>query len=245
MAKDITIRVTGQNADGSLNVQQLDGANPFMSQPSTAMVPYNSSAAMQPVAPSSYRAKFLNIDVNFASEADYLRADRALREMLESQNAMGLGNLTITRGTGTASSWLRTGASAAEAVAGFLSGRNIRRKMDDLDEALAEARAARQELESFANDPVLGKMVPALRRISMAERDVNEIGLSVLEDQLTAVDIQTGSGVAKVAADLLKDGPSLGESSGLGTAVAVGGAGLGLGLLLSSNRDGERSRRRR
>jgi hypothetical protein len=92
---------------------------------------------------------------------------------------------------------------------------------------------------------VLGKMVPALRRISMAERDVNEIGLSVLEDQLTAVDIQTGSGVAKVAADLLKDGPSLGESSGLGTAVAVGGAGLGLGLLLSSNRDGERSRRRR
>ena len=29
MAKDVTIRVTGQNADGTLNVQIPDGGNPF------------------------------------------------------------------------------------------------------------------------------------------------------------------------------------------------------------------------
>ena len=30
MAKDVTIRVTGQNADGTLNVQIPDGGNPFL-----------------------------------------------------------------------------------------------------------------------------------------------------------------------------------------------------------------------
>ena len=78
--------------------------------------------------------------------------------------------------------------------------------------------------------------------------DATETSISVLEDQLTAVDIQTGSGVAKVAADFMgSSGPSFGSGGdgGIGTAVAVGGAGLGLGLLLSNNRDSDRTRGRR
>ena len=107
MAKDITIRVTGQNPDGSLNVQQLDGANPFMAQPSTAMVPYSpsSGAAMQPAPQGGFRAKVNGVDVTFASEADYLKADRALREMVESQNVPSLGGMTGTRGAAGTSNW--------------------------------------------------------------------------------------------------------------------------------------------
>jgi hypothetical protein len=151
MAKDITIRVTGQNPDGTLNVQQLDGGNPFMSQQNTSMVPYNPSAGvgMQPAQQGGFRAKINGVDVTFASEADYLKADRALREMVESQNIPSLGGITGSRGTGGTSNWLRTGANAADAVAGFLNGRNIRRKLDDLDDALTDSRDARAELDNL------------------------------------------------------------------------------------------------
>lgn len=249
MAKDITIRVTGQNADGTLNVQQIDGGNPFMQQ-SSAMVPYNPSAGgvAQP-AQSGYRAKVNGIDVTFASEADYLKADRAMREMFESQNIPALGGIGGTRGPSSTSSWLRTGANAADAVAGFLNGRNIRRKLEDLEDVLADSREARQSLDDIErNNPTLSPLIPVLRKLFIAERDATEVSISVLEDQLTAVDIQTGSGVAKVAADLFGSNTGagkLGEGSGLGTALAVGGAGLGVGLLLSSNRDSDRTRRRR
>ena len=248
MAKDITIRVTGQNPDGTLNVQQIDGGNPFMQQ-SSAMVPYNPSAGgAVPSAQTGYRAKVNGVDVTFASEADYLKADRALRDMVESQNIPALGGVGGTRGPSSTGTWLRTGANAADAVAGFLNGRNIRRKLDDLDNALADSREARQALDEIErNHTVLAPLIPVLRRLFNAERDATETSIAVLEDQLTAVDIQTGAGVAKVAADLFtSNGPSKpGEGSGIGTALAVGGAGLGVGLLLSSNRDSERSRRRR
>ncbi len=245
MAKDITIRVTGQNPDGTLNVQQVDGANPFLQQP-TAMVPYGAPGASPTTqyTQNGYRAKFSGVDIAFASEADYLKADRILREQMESQNIpiLGLGG----RGGGT-SNWLRIGANAADAVAGFLNGRNIRRKLDDLDTALADSRDARAELDNLDRTGKYSDLIPVLRRLFLAERDATETSIAVLEDQLTAVDIQTGSGVAKVAADLIKDGPSspLGGEGGLGTTLAVGGAGLGLGLLLSNNRDSDRSRRRR
>lgn len=80
IAKDITIRFTGQNPYGTLNVQQLDGGNPFMSQQNTSMVPYNPSTGvgMQPAQQGGFRAKIIGVDVTFASEADYLNANRAL-----------------------------------------------------------------------------------------------------------------------------------------------------------------------
>lgn len=246
MGKDITIRVTGQNADGTLNVQQVDGANPFMPQSTTAMVPAGAQA-MTAQAMTGYRARLGSTEVTYASEADYLKADFAVREMierLEQQNRPAVGTLG-RRGIGTLG-WLQTGANAAEAMAGFLNGRNIRRKLEDLEDALADSREARAELDNIERtNTTLAPLIPILRRLFLAERDATETSIGVLEDQLTAVDIQTGSGVAKVAASLLKDeGSGVGES-GMGTAVAVGGAGLGLGLLLSNSRDSERARRRR
>jgi len=255
MAKDITIRVTGQNPDGTLNVQQLDGGNPFMSgqQQGGAMVPYTGGAPATQQQ-GGYRATINGVQVTFASEADYLKADRALRDMIESQNVPSLGGMPSVGGGGggggggSSGRWLRTGANAADAVAGFLNGRNIRRKLEDLDDALLDSRDGRAELDALERGGKYPDLIPVLRRLFLAERDATEASVSVLEDQLTAVDIQTGSGVAKVAADFITDRPATtaaGGGDGLGTALAVGGAGLGLGLLLSSNRDERGGRRRR
>ena len=260
MAKDITIRVTGQNPDGTMTVQQVDGGNPFMSsaQPQNAsMVPYTPpgqiTAPTQPAQQGGYRATINGVQVTFASEADYLKADRALRDMIESQNVPQLGGMPAVGGggggMGGGGRWLRTGANAADAVAGFLNGRNIRRKLEDLDDALLDSRDARAELDNLERAAKYPDLIPVLRRLFLAERDATEASVSVLEDQLTAVDIQTGSGVAKVAADFISDrpGPAAagGGGDGIGTALAVGGAGLGLGLLLSNNRDDRGGRRRR
>jgi hypothetical protein len=254
MAKDITIRVTGQNPDGTMTVQQVDGGNPFMStaQPqNTAMVPYTPPGQMatptQPAQQGGYRATINGVQVTFASEADYLKADRALRDMIESQNIPSLGGVPAVGGGGGGGgrNWLRTGANAADTVAGFLNGRNIRRKLEDLEDALADSRDARAELENLTVK--FPDLIPVLRRLFLAERDATEASVSVLEDQLTAVDIQTGSAVAKVAADFMGDRPAslAGGGDGIGTALAVGGAGLGLGLLMSNNRDDRGGRRRR
>ena len=256
MAKDITIRVTGQNPDGTLNVQQLDGGNPFMSgqQQNTSMVPYTGGAPA-PQQQGGYRATINGVQVTFASEADYLKADRALRDMIESQNVPSLGGMggmpAVGGGGGGGGRWLRTGANAADAVAGFLNGRNIRRKLEDLDDALLDSRDGRAELDNLERGGKYPDLIPVLCRLFLAERDATEASVSVLEDQLTAVDIQTGSGVAKVAADFITDRPTTAAGAaggdGIGTALAVGGAGLGLGLLLSNNnsRDDRGSRRRR
>jgi hypothetical protein len=256
MAKDITIRVTGQNPDGTMTVQQVDGGNPFMSsaQPQNAsMVPYTPPGQTQPAQQGGYRATINGVQVTFASEADYLKADRALRDMIESQNIPSLGGVPAVGAGGSGGmgsrSWLRTGANAADTVAGFLNGRNIRRKLEDLDDALIDSRDARAELDNLERAAKYPDLIPVLRRLFLAERDATEASVSVLEDQLTAVDIQTGSGVAKVAADFISDrpGPAAagGGGDGIGTALAVGGAGLGLGLLLSNNRDDRGGRRRR
>lgn len=249
--KDITIRVTGQNPDGTMTVQQVDGGNPFSTAntQNTSMVPYNPNQQMQ----AGYRATMLGQEVVFASEADFLKADRALREYQAARNIPAVGGMGGYGGGGGSGgmNWLRTGANAADAVAGFLNGRNIRRKLEDLDDALADSREARNALDDLERQGKYPDLIPTLRRLFIAERDATETSVAVLEDQLTAVDIQAGSGVAKVAADLLgnnNQGSVLGGSSeggsGLGTAVAVGGAGLGLGLLLSNNNDRGRRRRR-
>lgn len=248
MAKDITVKVTGQNPDGTFTIQ-TDAGNPFggMAPTNTGIVPYGQ---MAPPQTAGYRATINGVSVVFASEAEALKADRAVRDMMESQSAPSLGGMRVG-GLGTATSagsnWLRTGAHAAEAVAGFLNGRNIRRKLGDFDEALSDGRVAREELDNLERAGKYSDLIPVLRRALLAERDATESSLSVLEDQLTAVDIQTGSGVAKVASDLLGDGGGSavrGQEGGLGSALAVGAGGLGLGLLMSRDRDERRPRRR-
>ena len=125
-----------------------------------AIVPYNPSAN-QPVQTAGYRAKIGNTEVMFASEADFLKADKAFREQVEVQNVPSLGGLGSSGGT---KSWLRTGANAAEAVAGFLQGRNIRRKLEDLQDYLDDAKAAANELDQLANNTKYAELIPVLQR---------------------------------------------------------------------------------
>ncbi|MBL9009528.1 MAG: hypothetical protein JNJ46_35060, partial [Myxococcales bacterium] len=80
MAKDVTIRVTGQNPDGTMTVQQVDGGNPFAGGGgTTAMTSYNPQGMAPANQQGGYRATFNGVSVVFASEADFLKADRALR----------------------------------------------------------------------------------------------------------------------------------------------------------------------
>ena len=250
MAKDLTISVGGRNPDGTYTatIGGMDPGNPLLQggsgTQSTAMAVWNPPA--QPVQ-TGYRVQLGNQTISFTSEADWLRMEQLIKQFQQQVAPQAVASVGGVPGGGETTTWLRTGAHAAEAVAGVLNSRNIRRKLDDLEGALEDSREARTELDALErSNTTLAPIIPVLRKLFLAERDATETSISVLEDQLTAVDIQTGSGVAKVAADLLKDLPGTGTGeSGLGTAVAVGGAGLGLGLLLSNNRDGDRARRRR
>lgn len=225
--------------------------NPFgtgsSSTQSTALVPLSSQ---QPMGVSMQLPNGTTIRLASESDGQLLKAWWQQQQQTSQQNSLQLGGMSTASSNSSGllgSGWLRTGAHAAEAVAGFLNGRNVRRKLDDLNDALVDSRDARGELDSLERTGKYADLIPTLRRLFLAERDATEASVSVLEDQLTAVDIQTGSGVAKVAADLLGgSAPSLGaEGGGIGTAVAVGGAGLGVGLLLSSDRASDRRSRRR
>lgn len=252
MAKDITVAVTGQNPDGTLNIRQMGGDNPFM-QSSQAMTPYNPGTA-QPASTAGYKARIGNVEVNFASEADFLKADRELREMMPGTG----GNVPMVGGPrggfggggGGMQTWLRTGADAANAIGGFLAARGIQRKIDDVNNSLDDQRAAMNELEQLTASGKYNDLIPILRRIFQAERDATEAHVSALDDEITALDVQTGAGVAGVVSNFVQgsNGPSFGgggDGAGIGTALAVGGAGLGLGLLMSRNNNNDSGRRRR
>ena len=249
MAKDVTIRVTGTNPDGTINVQMPDGGNPFLGggTQQTGLVLANQST--QAVQTGGYRARVGNADVMFASEADFLKADKAWRDAMQEQGTTPTLGGGGGRGGGGGLSWLRTGADAAEAVAAFLQGRNVRRTLDELQDALDDSKAARAELETLSNSTKYAELIPILKKCLIAERNATEASTALLEDQLTAIDIQTGAGVARVAGDLYegysgRGGAGAGDSTG--SLFAVGAAGLGLGLLFSNNRDNNsRSRRRR
>ena len=244
MAKDVTVRVTGTNADGSINVQMPEGANPFLNPiQQGGMVPYNPSAGM--TSPSTgYRARINGQDINFASEADFLKAERLWQEMSSAQASIPSFGSGGGGGRGTGA-WIRTGADAATAVGAFLNGRAIRNKLNDLQDSLDDRKAAMAELDVLANNTKFVELIPVLKKLFLAERDSTETSVALLEDQLTAVDIQTGAGVAKVVGDLYEGGTARPYGSGSESLMAVGAGGLGLGLLLSNNRDNRDNRRRR
>jgi len=245
MAKDVTIRVTGTNPDGTINVQMPDGGNPFMGGTQQTGLVLANQTAQPAVQTGGYRARIGNTEVLFATEADFLKADKAFREQVEVQNVPSFGGVSGGGSRGTAG-WLRTGANAAEAVAGFLQGRNIRRKLDELQEALDDQRTVAEELAQLANNTKYAELIPVLLKALKTERYATETSIALLEDQLTAVDIQTGAGVAKVVGELWdgSGGSGFGRGADTGSMLGVGAAGLGLGLLFANNRDDRRSRRR-
>ena len=131
-------------------------------------------------------------DINFASEADFLKAERLWQEMSAAQASVpsfgsggGGGN---GRGTGA---WLRTGADAAAAVGAFLNGRAIRNKLNDLQDSLDDRRAAMAELDVLANNTKFVELIPVLKKLFLAERDSTETSVALLEDCLLYTSGQT------------------------------------------------------
>ena len=242
MAKDITVRVNGQNPDGSVNISMPDGAsNPFMQAggAGAAMVPYTPSPLATNVG---YRARIGNAEVMFASEADFLKADKAWREQVQSNNVPTLGG---SQGGG-GSNFLRTGASVAEAAGAYMNGRAIRKRITDVDDALDDSRTAQTAISNLQTK--YPELAPALAEAFRAERDATIAMVRLLEDQLLAVDIQTGAGVARAVSELWDGSGTSSMLGGMGNSgIVAGGVGLGLGLLLSRNDDtnNNRSRNRR
>jgi hypothetical protein len=226
--------MVAKDVSGAVGGTSTDAGNPLMGGGTgAAMTVYQQ--------PSGYPARLPNGQViNFATEADYLKADSFVKSMIQQPAALGAptigGGAAASLGSGRG--LLNTAADGAETVAAFLEGRNLRRRRDDLLDALDQHRAAKAELDAMVSK--YPDLIPVLSRLFNAERDTTDAAIQTIEDMITAIDIQTGAGVARVAGDLLSDSPTINVG---GNALAIGAAGLGLGVLLSGDRG--RGRRRR
>lgn len=176
--------------------------------------------------------------IRVASDADAQLLDSWWQSSQRTQQgALALGGGGGASSSGGGNRALQMAADGAQALSGFLAGRDLQGKVRDYDDAQEQLETLRQELARTTNPS--GQQ---LARLIELQQEVNETQAAVLETQITALDIQAGAGVAKVVGGFMDgSGPSMG--GGTGTAVAIGAAGVGAGLLLS--RDSRDRRRRR
>lgn len=237
--KNITMQVPGQNAGINAYNAGFDQNNPLTAGPAPALGAYPpGSTAMVPYQPQqqSYVANIFGVNVAFASEADFLRAQNAFNAHF--QQPGGVPSL----GGSDASSWLRTGADAVDAVSSYLRGRALHNQLNELNASLNDQQTAYDNLHALsAKYPDL---IPPLLSALRAERDATNTSAQIIEDEISAVDIEAGAGLARVVSNFMGGGNQRGTFGGscTGTAMAVGAAGLGIGMLLSSRNNTTRSR---
>lgn len=176
--------------------------------------------------------------IRVASDADAQLLDSWWQSSQRTQQgALSLGGGGGASSSGGGNRALQMAADGAQALSGFLAGRDLQGKVRDYDNAQEQLETLRQELARTTNPS--GQQ---LARLIELQQEVNETQAAVLETQITALDIQAGAGVARVVGGFMDgSGPSMG--GGTGTAVAIGAAGVGAGLLLT--RDSRDRRRRR
>ena len=234
ITKDVTFEVVGQNDDGTYNVRAVSGGgNPYAGGGSSPNLPA--------VTGGGYVAMINGRRVTFASEADAEVAGVAISEMRSGGAGLRELNSGWNRSSGAGGGgsspgarFLRGGADAADAITGFFRARNLYQKRDELFRAVAASNGARDKISGLNSR--YPDLVQGLIDYMQAERDVNAAALGILDDQILGVDVQAGTGVARVMADLW-DGMGR-EGYGAGgdgfSALAAGGVGIGIGLLLSS-----------
>lgn len=242
--RDVTVRI---GADGQAQVL-TDSGNPLNQGGvnSNAMV-YSGG---QPTAMAQgYRVPLPDGQyVTFATEADYLKANTYVRSLQQQTQSGGqvlggqqgpmLGGSSGSR----AGDWLRIGGDAVETTTRFFQGRALERKLEDLDETFDRLTAAKTKLEGLrASHPDL---VPILLEILDAEREATITGQEVIEDEISAVDLQAGAGVAKVVGGFLDGSSQSSQGMSTGSMLALGGGVLGVGLLASRGRSSSRRSRR-
>jgi hypothetical protein len=133
---------------------------------------------------------------------------------------------------------LEMAADGAQALSGFLAGRDLSTKVRDYDSAQEDLDRLRDEL-SRTTAPVTTQQ---LARFIELQQELNDSQVAVLETQISALDIQAGAGVAKIVGRFM-DGSGNSGGGGGGGAVALAAAGVGGALLLT--RDSRDRRRRR
>ncbi len=233
MEKSVKLKVVGKNPDGTLSALVDEGE-----------MGSSSSSSMMP----KYRAKINGINVYFDSEADLLKADQMVREMGgmgdedTPELGRGGGRMMMNRGggVGARAGFFRTGGDVAQTIGAFLAGRGLRNKREDLDRNITEFDDARTQLDALQNE--YPKLVPVLGRILDRLREEQITAISILDDEILALDVAAGAGLANTVDDFW-GGSSDTRSENFGPAIAVGGLGLGLGLYLSNRNNRRRGRR--
>lgn len=210
------------------SVGGAQGNNPFNAPSSGALVRMEENPG--------YKANFLGTEVYFASEADFLKV-----QMAYEKKKRAAGPSVDSEDEGGSGNFLEVAGGAIKTVGAFLAGRNLADKVDQIDDALDEQKAARAELAQLQNDTTYARIVPILLRLFDAERDATEAAQSALEDQVLAEDLRVGGGVAQLVQQFSKRSGGLSSGSGFGTAAAAGIGGLGLGMMFSrKERDNKR-----
>lgn len=183
--------------------------------------------------------------IRVASDADA----QLLNSWWDSQRTQQGSGINLGGGGGSgggsgATRALEMAADGAQALSGFLAGRDFTAKLRDYDDAQDELERMRDELRRMPASSQL--TADQLARFIEAQQGLNDAQAAVLETQISAVDIQAGAGVARIVGKFVDGGSGggvLGGGGGAGTAVALGAAGVGAALLLT--RDSRDRRRRR
>lgn len=198
-----------------------------------------------------YRAMYGGIPITFDSEDDFRRADAMIREMMNRGGMMNGGGGMMNGGGGgmngrmmpaSGAGFLRTGAETLETVSAFFQHRNLSRRRESYLDALENQAETRDKLAALQNK--YPDLVPILLDALQSERDTTEAAVEMLDDSITAVDLQAGAGVAKVVDDLFPSGGArMGGSGGYIAPIGAAVAGIGFGWLLTERGGRRRSRR--
>lgn len=236
--KTVNVRVVGKGPDNTVQIEVPDdmpgGSNPF------AMV-----RAEEDLGGSigMLKSNLNGIPVYFANRADMDSADRYIRELMGEGGEMMLGGMRRRRGMGgmmggsTASNFLETGGDAALSLNAYLQGQQLRRLRADLLDSVDASNQARDGLNKLSTNSKYSELIPVLMAYLDADRQKTDVAVSILDTEVTAVDIQLGGNVARLIGDLW-GGASSSWSNGGSAPLIAGAVGIGLGAFLSTNRTG-------
>lgn len=228
---------TRQVMIGGYNAQ---AGNPFSGggpTQTTAMMPMPQQPSFYPVTLGNGQRIFVK------DEADYLK----LKEWHEKELGAEGGTASLGRALGGSSgavpagTLLETGATALEAVSGFLAGRRYATLLQDMEEDRASLANAISTLQ--ASPSASGGEMRVVIQALVSMRDYIDDMHDVVSTQITAMDMQAGGATARGIAQFMKGSLGGGGGNGLSTTLAVGAAGVGAGLLLSNNSTRRRSGR--
>lgn len=185
------------------------------------------------------------ISVGSQAEVDALRAAVQPAQPIDLSRSNSSSGNNNNGGASSLGALLDVGADVLQAAGGYLAGSKYNRLLQDLQQAREALLDARDQLQSATTDPAAH--APMLRALD-AVVAYQDAAISVLNVQITAVDMMAGGATAKVVSRFMEGGAGGlmgGGGGGMGTALALGAGGIGLGLLLSGNGSNSTPSRRR